>query len=88
MLDAAHSFFPDIQLNNVSPETVWTGLRPCSMDGLPYIGRLKRLNNIILASGHSMMGVALAPATGKLVSEIVGEKKSSLDLKPFLPERK
>ena len=50
---------------------VWHGFRPCSPDGLPYIGKVRPFENLVLATGHAMMGLSLAPATDRLVSEIV-----------------
>ena len=65
-----------------------SGLRPCSPDGLPYIGRSRAVKNLVFATGHAMMGWSLGPATGKLVSEIITEKKLSMDINPFSPDRK
>jgi D-amino-acid dehydrogenase len=49
----------------------WAGLRPCTPDGLPILGRPKRLDNLIVAAGHAMLGMSLGPVTGKLVSQLV-----------------
>ena len=87
MVESINKFMPQIGMKYPATETIWSGLRPCSVDGLPYIGRLKKYNNVIVATGHSMMGVSLAPATGKLVEELISGKKTSLDLEPFYPER-
>jgi len=59
----------------------------CSPDGLPYIGPVQNFDNLILATGHGMMGVSLGPATGKLVAEVLSGQAMSLDLAPFSPER-
>ena len=64
------------------------GLRPLSPDGLPFIGRHSSYKNLVIASGHSMMGWSLGPVTGKLVSEIISNKKKSISIEPFNPERK
>ena len=64
------------------------GLRPCTPDGIPYIGKTSKYSNLTIATGHAMMGWSMAPATGKLVSEIISEKKISLQLDPFHPDRK
>ena len=64
------------------------GLRPVSPDGLPYIGRSSVFRNLIFATGHAMMGWSLGPATGKLVAELVSNKKTSMDISAFHPERK
>jgi D-amino-acid dehydrogenase len=68
-------------------EKVWYGLRPCSPDGLPYIGRSNKLTNLIIATGHAMLGVSLGPGTGKLVAGIVDGKPASISLASFKPER-
>ncbi|TDB65179.1 NAD(P)/FAD-dependent oxidoreductase [Arundinibacter roseus] len=81
------NYYPELSIPFPEKESVWRGLRPCSPDGLPYIGRVKHLSNLTLATGHGMMGVSLGPATGKLVSEIVSGKKRSMDIAPFNPDR-
>lgn len=48
----------------------WSGLRPCSPDGLPIIERIQGISNLIVATGHCMLGITLAPVTGQLVAEI------------------
>jgi D-amino-acid dehydrogenase len=65
----------------------WCGLRPCTPDGLPYVGRTRRWPNVVVASGHAMMGVSMGPITGKLVSEVVSGEKPSVDLSGLYPER-
>jgi D-amino-acid dehydrogenase len=66
-------------------EEVWYGFRPCSPDGLPYIGRSKKIKNLIFNTGHAMMGLSLAPGSGKIVSQVV-EENTKVD-KMFAPER-
>ena len=63
------------------------GLRPCSPDGLPYVGRLARYSNCSVASGHAMMGLSLGPITGRLMSEILSGEKPSIDLSLLKPDR-
>jgi D-amino-acid dehydrogenase len=65
----------------------WAGLRPCTPDGLPVIGRPQSTENLVVATGHAMKGVALAPITGKLVAELVSHKPTSFDLVPLRLER-
>jgi D-amino-acid dehydrogenase len=69
------------------PATPWAGLRPCSPDGLPYIGAFPHLPNLIAATGHAMLGITLAPITGRLVAEVAAGETPSLPLHPFRPER-
>jgi D-amino-acid dehydrogenase len=66
---------------------VWSGLRPCSPDGLPVIGCPAGLDSLVLATGHAMKGLALAPVTGRLVAELVAGEPTSHDLAPFSPDR-
>ena len=66
---------------------IWRGLRPCSPDGLPIVGRADEIPNVVLATGHGMMGLTLAPITAKLVGEIVAAANPSHDLQPLRPGR-
>ena len=66
---------------------MWAGLRPCSPDGLPFVGRFRSYDNLIAAAGHAMVGISLAPITGKLVAEIVHGRIPSIDLLPLSPDR-
>ena len=66
----------------------WVGLRPCSPDGMPYIGRTARYDNLVVATGHAMMGISLAPATGEIVADLVDQAESQSSLPPQLsPDR-
>jgi D-amino-acid dehydrogenase len=62
-------------------------LRPVSPDGMPYIGRFKAYPNLIAATGHAMIGISLAPVTGKLVAEIAKNEKPSIDVSLLNPDR-
>lgn len=87
ILDAVKRFFPDFDVPMPPAEKIWYGYRPCSADGLPYIGRSKKWKNVVVASGHAMLGLSLGAGTGKLVGEIVNEQPTSMDLSPFTVER-
>jgi D-amino-acid dehydrogenase len=54
---------------------------------MPYIGRTKRWKNLIVATGHAMMGLSLAPATGRIVSELLAGEKLSVQLDLMSPDR-
>jgi len=66
---------------------VWRGLRPCTPDGLPIVGRPAGLANVVLATGHAMMGLTLAPVTGRLVAELMSGEPPSHELRPLSPDR-
>ena len=85
---AATNFYNGLEISQKEKDATQCGLRPCSPDGLPYIGKSSKCNNLTIATGHAMMGWSLGPATGKLVSELISGKKPSLDLNPFHPDRK
>ena len=87
IVEGIHQYYPDIPVTMPAVETVWKGLRPCSPDGLPYIGRAGRFDNLTMATGHGMMGLSLGPATGQLVAEIIVGQMPSMDLAPFRPDR-
>jgi D-amino-acid dehydrogenase len=87
IVKSARDFFPNLHIELPKPEEIWYGYRPCSADGLPYIGRLKQTRNVIVATGHSMLGLSLGAGTGKLVAEIAAEETPSVDLAMFSPER-
>lgn len=85
--NSVHDFYPDINFSQKEKEDAKCGLRPCSPDGLPFIGKSSKCTNVTFATGHAMMGWSLGPATGKLVSEIISDKPFSLSLYPFSVDR-
>ncbi len=66
---------------------IWRGLRPCTPDGVPVISRTARYPNLILATGHQMLGLQSATGTGKLVSDLTLGKPTDVDPKPFRADR-
>lgn len=87
IVDAIPRYYPDLNVAMPDKKEVWHGLRPCSPDGLPYIGRTEKFANLVIATGHSFMGLSLGPGTGKLVAEIMNNEKNSVPVAPFNPER-
>jgi len=85
---AGESYYNGLNIEQEEIDNATCGLRPCSPDGIPYIGRSSKCTNLTIATGHAMMGWSLGPATGKLVSELISDKKSSLNLNPFNPDRR
>lgn len=66
---------------------IWRGLRPCTPDGLPIIGRSPRFENLILATGHAMIGLSLGPVTGKVVAQVAAAEPPLVDVRALRPER-
>lgn len=87
LLQAVKRFYPAFDVAVPPIEKVWYGFRPCSADGLPYLGKSKKWDNMVMATGHSMLGLSLGAGTGKLVSEILQEQPLSMDIAPFNPDR-
>lgn len=85
---AAKNYYPEIEVNLEEIANAQSGMRPVSPDGLPYIGRSSAIDNLTYATGHAMMGWSLGPATGKLVTELIDGKKTSMDISSFRPDRK
>ena len=75
---AAHENFDGLE--QIQTTDVWQGLRPCTPDGLPVIDRAPHVKNLILATGHAMMGLSLGPITGKLVAQLACGEKPSIAL--------
>lgn len=84
---AAKRYYPEVELTEEEKREASSGLRPVTPDGLPYIGRPSKCDNLTIATGHAMMGWSMATGTGKLVSELISGKELSMDIKPFQPDR-
>jgi len=85
--DSVKKYFPSLNISRPEPGKAWYGYRPVTPDGLPYIGKHKKISNLTFAGGHAMLGVSAAAATGKLVNEILGNRPTSIDIFAFDPER-
>lgn len=85
ILDTIHTFYPGLPIEAPPMEDVWFGFRPCTASGLPVIGRSHRYTNVVIAAGHGMMGLSLAPATGKLVEELVSGKTTAVNIEALTP---
>jgi D-amino-acid dehydrogenase len=81
MLRAAGRYLP--ALRDARPGEVWSGLRPCSPDSLPFIGRAGRFDNLHVACGHGHIGMGLAPAGGRLLAQLVAGGRTDIDPAPF-----
>jgi D-amino-acid dehydrogenase len=87
IVDSFTRYFPDFSAADFAGVEPWRGLRPCSPDGLPYIGRSGCAGNLTVAAGHAMLGLSLGPATGRLVAQLLSGQKTEVDLSPMSPDR-
>ena len=87
IIKAVPKYYPEFREQDFADVKPWCGLRPCSPDGLPYIGRTRRYDNLSIATGHAMMGLSLGPITGQLVAAQLSQEKPPLDLTLLNPDR-
>jgi D-amino-acid dehydrogenase len=87
IVDSIPNYYRNLEAP-LTPETkVWKGYRPCTPDGLPYLGRSAKISNLIVATGHGMMGLSLGAATGKLVSQIATGQPTFMAIEAFGVDR-
>ncbi len=87
IINSINRYFPKFNVEPLKQVIPWSGLRPCSPDGLPYLGRTRKLNNLVAATGHAMMGLSLAPATGQIVTDIIAGRKPRVGIDLYSPDR-
>ncbi len=87
IIKSVPKYYPKFAPGDFDGIKPWRGLRPCSPDGMPYLGRTSKFQNLSLATGHAMMGLSLGPITGKLMSELLSGEKPSIDLQLLNPDR-
>ena len=80
-------YFPEFRESDFDGIPPWRGLRPCSPDGMPYMGRFRSMPNLIAATGHAMMGLSLGPVSGQIIADIAAEKDPAFDLSLLRPDR-
>ncbi len=85
MMRRAIRFFPS--LADVSVIRYFAGFRPFTPDGMPLLGKVDGLDGFYMAAGHEGDGIALAPITGLLMSELIVDGSCSFDLTSFSPNR-
>lgn len=69
------------------PAAEWSGMRPITPDGLPVLGLVPNSANVYVATGHGMLGVTLAPASGVAIADLMHSGTTGVDLRPFDPAR-
>ncbi|KAF0181475.1 MAG: D-amino-acid dehydrogenase [Limisphaerales bacterium] len=87
IIKSALKYFPAFKESDFDGVQPWRGLRPCSPDGLPYIGRTTKFANLSIATGHAMMGLSLGPITGRLMAQVLSGEPPQFDLSLLSPDR-
>jgi D-amino-acid dehydrogenase len=85
LTDAAKLYLKDPLAEPVQEE--WWGWRPMTYDSVPVIDRAPAASNVLIAAGHNMLGLSMAPATGKLVSEMLSGGATHIDAAPYSLKR-
>lgn len=83
IVNSINGFYPDLKIEMPKENDTWYGFRPCTPSGLPIISKDKKIKNLTLATGHAMMGLSLAPATGKIITEIISGRTTSVTTNMF-----
>ncbi len=84
---SAKDFYPSLKIDFPPKDKIWSGLRPVTPDGLPYIGKHSLYENMVIAGGHAMLGITLGTGTGKIVSDMLQRKTTPFDVSAFKVER-
>lgn len=87
IMKSVPKYFPEFSPEDFEGVQPWCGLRPCSPDGLPYVGRTTSYSNLCVAAGHAMLGFSLGPITGKLIAEVLAGQKPTVDITLLSPDR-
>ena len=87
IIRALPDYYPEFSPGDFEGIKPWVGLRPCSPDGMPYLGRTGAAENLIVATGHSMMGLSLGPITGQIVSRLLNGEAPGHPLELLSPDR-
>jgi D-amino-acid dehydrogenase len=85
IMKTVRAYLPGLEQTEVVE--LWNGLRPCTPDGIPFIGRIDPYHNVTIACGHGHIGMGLAPITGKLVAQIIEGAATDMDMTPFRVNR-
>lgn len=75
------------KLGGLEIKEIWRGLRPCTPDGLPVLGRLRPWSNVFVAGGHATKGMSLGPVTGKYLSQILAGESIGMLERSLSPNR-
>jgi len=87
IIDAVQRYYPEFGPQDFAGIEPWRGLRPCTPDGLPYVGRTRAAPNLVVAAGHAMLGITLGPVTGRIAADALQGAPPKYDLAALSPDR-
>lgn len=85
--NSVRKFYPGLKIDFPPTDKIWTGLRPVSPDGLPYLGKAANFENLFIAGGNAMLGISEGAADGKIISDLISGRKAEIDISAFKIER-
>lgn len=80
-------FYPGLKIDFPPKEKIWTGLRPVTPDGLPYLGKAGNFENLLIAGGNAMLGISEGAASGKIITDIIERRSTPIDISAFKVNR-
>ena len=87
IVKSVSAYLPSFSPSEFASVAPWAGLRPVSADGVPYLGKVSGLANLVVATGHAMMGVSLGPVSGRLVADLLAGDAPFRAIDAMSPER-
>jgi glycine/D-amino acid oxidase-like deaminating enzyme len=85
MLERSFTFVP--ALRGLRALRCWTGFRPTTPDGRPYLGRVPGTTDQWVAAGHEGLGVTTAPGSARLLLDLIQQRTPAIDPTPYAPSR-
>ncbi len=85
--NSVKQFYPGLEIGFPPKDKIWTGLRPVSPDGLPYIGKVSKFENLLISGGNAMLGISEGAAAGQIISDLIEKRSTPIDISAFKVER-
>lgn len=76
-------FYPGLKIDFPPKDKIWTGLRPVTPDGLPYLGKAPDFDNLLISGGNAMLGISEGAAAGQIISDIIENRSTPIDISAF-----
>jgi len=83
IFNSVKKFYPGLKIEFPPKDKIWTGLRPVSPDGLPYLGKAPGLDNLLISGGNAMLGISEGAAAGQIISDIIEKRSTPIDISAF-----
>jgi D-amino-acid dehydrogenase len=85
--NSVRKFYPGLQIDFPPLDRIWTGLRPVSPDGLPFIGHANNYENLLISGGNAMLGISEGAAGGQIISDLIEKRSTPIDISAFKVDR-